>query len=144
MEHASSSFEDLVRRGCTSIREHLPHIFGIYLFGSAVDGSLTDDSDIDLAIIGDRVCERFAILEEQSRLEALFNRPVDLIDLRNADPVLRAEAMLKGRLVFSSDQVRTVLAELETSRLLEEHKAWIEPIVRDILARDSTFRQSGQ
>lgn len=142
MSELDPAFESLLQSGLSSIRNHLPRVFGIYLFGSALQGALRSDSDVDLAVIGTRAIDPLTLAEEQARLESIFGRPVDLIDLVGTDPVLRAEAMLKGRLVFTSDSDRSILAELEAIRSLEEHTVWIEPIIRDILERNSTFRSS--
>jgi len=54
-------------------REKLEQIYGqrlrgVYLYGSAARGQLTADSDIDIAIILDRVIDRF---EEHERISQL-------------------------------------------------------------------------
>lgn len=140
MSELDPAFQCLLQRGIASIRSHFPNIFGIYLFGSALQEALRPDSDVDLAVIANRACDPVALLNEQVCLEAIFGRSVDLIDLVIADPVLRAEAMLKGLLVFTSDSMRSTSAELEAFRALEEHKQWVQPIITDILARGSTYR----
>lgn len=68
---------------CSLLREH--KIKEAYIFGSAVNGRLTKDSDLDLLIEFDpQVGElEYADLwwDLSERLEALVQRPVDLVTL---------------------------------------------------------------
>jgi len=135
-------FEEQLQQSCVSIQRHFPDVVGIYLFGSAFQRGMRPDSDVDLALLGEQPYDSMELRKETLLLEAIFGRAVDLIDLIEADPVLRAEAMLKGRLVFCRDTNQCILAEIAAARCLEEHKMWIDPIIRDILTRDSTFSSS--
>lgn len=58
----------------------------VYVFGSATQGGLRPDSDIDMAVSGlPSKVYFFAI----SRISDLLGRPVDLVDLDDSTPVVR-------------------------------------------------------
>lgn len=58
--------------GCTAV----------FLFGSAAQGSLTADSDLDIAVEG---CPREAFFHLYGRLYMELDRLVDLVDLDTSD-----------------------------------------------------------
>lgn len=67
----------------------------VYVFGSAVENRFREDSDIDLAVAGLPPEIFFATM---GRLANLFDRPVDLVDLDEADPFttyLRSKGLLR-------------------------------------------------
>lgn len=55
----------------------------VYLFGSMATGRAHSGSDVDLAVSGLPPGKFFATL---ARLSALFDRPVDLVDLDDPSP----------------------------------------------------------
>lgn len=55
----------------------------VYVFGSAANDRLREDSDVDLAVAG-LPPERF--LEAMGRAARALHRPVDLVDLDEANP----------------------------------------------------------
>ena len=55
----------------------------VYVFGSVVAGRAHEDSDVDLAVAG-LPPERF--FSTMARLENLFDRSVDLVDLDDTSP----------------------------------------------------------
>jgi predicted nucleotidyltransferase len=58
----------------------------VYLFGSAVRGTLGERSDIDLAVSG-LPPERF--LQSMVEVEDILRRPIDLVDLDEENPFTR-------------------------------------------------------
>jgi predicted nucleotidyltransferase len=69
------------------------------LFGSGARGALTPDSDLDIGVAG-VATPRLAALE--SVLTKVAGRPVDLVDLLVAPPLLRFEVARDGRLIVES------------------------------------------
>lgn len=90
-------------------------LIAAYLFGSRADGSATEASDFDIAVLFGRPLP----LQEQLRLEdelALeLGRTVDLVDLRTADPFL-ALAILRGTRFLVQDPVAADEYELYVLR----------------------------
>lgn len=58
----------------------------VYVFGSAAKGELRPDSDVDMAVSGLPEEVYFAAV---SRASDIFGRPVDLVDLDDATPLVR-------------------------------------------------------
>jgi uncharacterized protein len=58
----------------------------VYVFGSATKGGLRPDSDIDMAVSGLPSRIYFSAI---SRVSDLLGRPVDLVDLDDATPLVR-------------------------------------------------------
>jgi predicted nucleotidyltransferase len=97
-----------------------PNIRLVYLFGSAVTGQLRAGSDGDVGI-------RFAArpsLEELSdhaeRVERGAGRPVDLIDVDTAPPLLQREIVMQGRLLWAaSDDERVAFETRALARYMD-------------------------
>lgn len=58
----------------------------MFLFGSGAAGTLTDRSDIDLAVQG---CPKDRFFHLLGRLLFELERPVDLVDLDDSDPFVQ-------------------------------------------------------
>jgi predicted nucleotidyltransferase len=105
------------------------------LFGSVAKGMETPDSDLDVAVQGDRPLtqnERISITES---LALAFNRPIDLIDLRTVGQPLLYEIIAGGKQVLGSRHLwgelvfRSVMENEDfvpyQKRILEERRrAW--------------------
>ncbi|MCE9629929.1 MAG: nucleotidyltransferase domain-containing protein [Planctomycetia bacterium] len=103
--HGSNSISpELLERASDAILAH-PKVEAAYLLGSAVDGRLRGDSDIDIAIL----LRRSAVLSVMDRLlltaslGRVFGRPVDLGILSTANLVYAKEAIAHGRLIAERD-----------------------------------------
>ena len=73
------------------------------LFGSAGTPYFTDESDVDVAVqYGQRLglAERLRLA---AALAAVIGRAVDLVDLREADPVLAFQVLKSGRIFLLND-----------------------------------------
>lgn len=74
------------------------------LFGSAVRGELTPDSDIDLLVVFDEAARvgliTFARL--QIELTDLFDRPVDLVPKDGLKTHLRGEVLAQARTLYAA------------------------------------------
>jgi predicted nucleotidyltransferase len=70
----------------------------VLMFGSVVSGMMHKKSDIDLAFLFDRPVD---ILELTNRIiRLLHTNNVDVIDLKNANPLLRFSAARNGRILY--------------------------------------------
>lgn len=129
----SKAVADLVQTSATPI-------VAVYVHGSWGTADQRDDSDVDLAVVGDRplhweeVIDLAAAIEQ--RLEA--GRTVDLSDLTAADAVFAAQVVSSGDRVFG-DSAAADLFEIKTlstyARLNEERR----DIIEDILRRGSVY-----
>ena len=85
------------------IRQQLPDVKAIYLFGSVVSGLSNKDSDVDIAILPNKALssiERWQIAEE---IAYTLKKDIDLIDLRQASTVLQFQIISTGTCIYSSD-----------------------------------------
>ena len=74
-----------------------------FLFGSTGSGTQKVDSDLDVGVAGPAPLspeKKFALIEE---LGHASGRPVDLIDLRTAGPVILTRVLTQGVCIFKKD-----------------------------------------
>jgi predicted nucleotidyltransferase len=112
----------------TILRGRFPSVWAAYLFGSAADGSMREDSDIDLALLSDTPLDPVAVFGLKSDLSRRFRRDVDVVDLARTDTVTASQVVHLGVVIFQTDAAR--LAHYETFvfssyALLNEERAEI-------------------
>lgn len=116
------------------IRRELPAVIAIYLFGTWGGPHQRKDSDVDLAVLPNTPLDAVACWELAQRLAAEAGKDVDLVNLRTASTVLRAQVVAGGDRLYCADQNRC--AEFEDfvfsdyARLNEERKGILEDIQR--------------
>ena len=85
-------FSDLVR-----ILSEEANLKAAYLFGSATDGKMRPDSDVDVAVWMEGPLDPQTKALLIKRIASICLRPVDLLDLRKTDPVLLEEILSTGK-----------------------------------------------
>lgn len=107
------------------------------IFGSVAQGSARFESDLDIAVRYAAPLEAEQKLALIRALGAVSGRPVDLIDLRSAGPIVAREALTKGKRLFGTDTdfasqlSRTLIdyadfAPLIERTLRERRDAWMQ------------------
>ena len=86
-----------------------------YLFGSIAAGTARGGSDVDVAILFDEVPAPSVLDVLSERLGAAAQRPVDLIVLNFAPPLLAREVIARGRLLLCRDDSARVRFETRTT-----------------------------
>lgn len=88
-------------------------IAAAYLLGSAAEGRLRPDSDIDIALLpaGGHAFSLRDRLDMAADLEPLFGRPVDIGIVTTANLVYASEAILKGERIVVRDRDYTAASE---------------------------------
>ena len=102
-------------------------IHTVLLYGSAVDGIFTDDSDVDVAIAGQQELspeEKVVIYQE---LEKGLKRKVDVRDLNRQNGIFLCQILMNGVLVKNSDPG---YLEKRTAEMIEFRQD-ILPILRE-------------
>lgn len=80
-----------------------PNISFAFVFGSAAEGRLRKDSDIDLAIYVTKELEPLEYLKLPTKLSDLIKREVHLIVLNKASSLLRHRIMKERKILFIKD-----------------------------------------
>jgi uncharacterized protein len=104
----------------------------VYGFGSFFRGEARVDSDVDVAYLTDGDVSPEENFRLQQDLAVRLNRDVDLIPLRTADTVLKAQIIGSGRPLFCRDSASTNAFEMyalsDYARLNEERREILERV----------------
>lgn len=82
------------------VRSVLPDAKLVFLFGSAATPGERLDSDVDLAVQLGKPMSLREKAELTACLESGLGRSVDLVDLSQADPILKMQVLRHGRLLI--------------------------------------------
>lgn len=107
------------------LRERLPALLAVYVFGSRASGESGPESDLDLAVLNDGALDPVALWDLGRELAAFVDAPVDLVDLRAASTVMQYQIVSKGRRLWARD-VRAGVYEafiLSEKTALDERRA---------------------
>jgi uncharacterized protein len=96
------------------LKEKISDISGIYIFGSFADQTATSNSDIDIGFLTQQKIDPVKKWEIQEELASILDNDIDLVDLKDASVILRAEVIEKGKLIYTSDQYQTDYFEMTT------------------------------
>lgn len=103
----------------------------IYLFGSYAKGKERPDSDLDLAFLRSKEIDDYQRFLTAQKLASKLNIEVDLIDLKKASTVFKAQ-IIQGKLLYAKDKQQQQEFEMLTlkkyARLNEERKEIIDKI----------------
>jgi predicted nucleotidyltransferase len=127
---------DMIRE---RIKEAVPDVIAIYQFGSTVEGTEHGESDLDLAILAQRPLENLDRWELQEDLAVEVGRDVDLVDLRSATTVMRAQVLETGTVVAETDRTARQQFEMRVCSayaMLNEERAGI---LEDVRARGRVY-----
>lgn len=89
------------------------------LFGSGAIGQLQFDSDIDLAVAGERAISTETKYQLIAKIAAITKRPIDLIDLKTARGLVFAKALL-GEEIFCDSIKAKGEAQYRRVSIIEE------------------------
>lgn len=88
------------------------------LFGSCARGDQRRDSDLDLAVAGEKALELEQRIRVMDDLAMATASPIDLVDLQAAGIPILGQALTTGKLVYCKD--RRLYAEIIKRMLFEE------------------------
>jgi uncharacterized protein len=122
------------------LKEQIPGLIAIYVFGSVADNSVTLESDIDIAFLTFQKISAVEKWKIQEELASKLNQDVDLIDLKDATTILRTEVVEKGKLIFTGDSYQVNHFEMITYSMyadLNESRQNILTDYKEKYGRDS-------
>jgi len=76
----------------------------VFLFGSAARGFSTDESDVDIAIMFERVPDLFELNDLREQLSRCAGKEVDLITLNTASPIIKMQVLRYGLLIKKDER----------------------------------------
>ncbi len=91
-----------IRDAVATIRAAMPDVQAIYRFGSTAAGTDGPGSDLDLAVLCSLPINPVVRFDLQEQLASVLRRPVDLVDLRAASPVMAMQVLGEGELLLDS------------------------------------------
>jgi predicted nucleotidyltransferase len=113
------------------------NISSVITFGSINTDDFNEESDVDIAIIGENKIKLGSILELEMYLESLLNREIDVIDLKseNLDLFLKIGILNEGRIIYSNDNSRCLQKFKEKlDRIYRENENFIYFRKKDVLS----------
>ncbi|MGL4832992.1 MAG: type VII toxin-antitoxin system MntA family adenylyltransferase antitoxin, partial [Shewanella sp.] len=79
------------------LRDNIPQLKLIYLFGSYAQGTQHHKSDIDIAVLADASLDNITRWHIAEKLASELDIDVDLVDLRTASTVLCQQVVTQGK-----------------------------------------------
>jgi len=117
-----------------ALRLAFPNVLAIYAFGSRIQGTARDDSDLDLAILVAGYADPLQLWEQANQLAEILGCAVDLLDLRAASSVMQYQVLTQGRRLWASEPAAGIFecfALSEKNRLDEDRAGMIADIEKD-------------
>lgn len=115
------------------------NIISVYLFGSAAKNELKPESDIDIAFLSFLDVDEYECFMKTQELAEIFKRDVDLIDLKKASTVFKAQIIGTSSLIYCNDDVKRAYFEMRALKeyaLLNEERA---EIIKNIQKGDKIY-----
>jgi predicted nucleotidyltransferase len=122
----------------TTLKQEIPMLQALYLFGSQKDGSATSTSDIDIAYLTTKALSNVERWGLSQRLASLLSHDIDLIELSQTNTIFRYQILSTAERIYGDGYDIESFETLAYSfylRFQEERK----PIVDGIMKNKSIF-----
>lgn len=86
-----------------TLQARLPHLLGVYAFGSRMTGTAGPGSDLDLAVLVAGYAEPLVLFGLAGELADVAGCTVDLLDLRAASTVMQYQIITTGQRWWAGD-----------------------------------------
>ena len=107
------------------------------VFGSLITEEFNEESDVDIAILGDSQMDIKSILKLELFLEDLVERSIDVIDLKNSnlDIFIKIDVLNTGMSIYTTDENESLENFKESiDWYYNENKYYFECRKRDLLS----------
>jgi predicted nucleotidyltransferase len=81
----------------------IPDVLAIYAFGSRVDGTAHDESDLDLAVLVAGYADTVRLWILAGDLAGKVHCDVDLLDMRAASTIMQHQILMTGRRLWARE-----------------------------------------
>jgi predicted nucleotidyltransferase len=114
------------------LKKKIPELLGIYIYGSFAENRLTPDSDIDIAFLTWKKISAVEKWKIQEELASLLDIDIDLVDLKDASVVLRAEVVENGTRIYTKNEYECDNFEVTTYSMYADLNETRKDILNDI------------
>ena len=104
----------------TYLREALPDIEAVFLFGSESEGTADANSDLDIALLSNHPLDAVTLWDTAAELASRVHRDVDLLDASAASTVMKFQIATKGDILWQKDHA----GDLFACAALQEYWDW--------------------
>ena len=121
-----------------TLKQEIPELQALYLFGSQNDGTATNKSDIDIAYLSKEELSSLGRWELSQKLALLLSHDIDLVELSTTNTIFRYQIVSTRKRIYGEGYEVENFETLAYSfylRFQEERK----PIVEAILEKKSVF-----
>lgn len=121
-----------------SIKNTIPELQALYLFGSQNDGTATSKSDVDVAYLSKGTLSSLERWDLSQKLASLLSLDVDLVELSSTNTIFRYQILSTAERIYGEGYEVESFETLAYSfylRFQEERK----PIVDAIMENKSVF-----
>ena len=115
-----------------TLKKYIPNIKAIYIFGSFAQNQQNSSSDLDIAILADKTLDNIKRWEIATKLANKLNIDIDLVDLLEANTILKFQIISKGKRIYGEGfeiEKFEMIAISQYQNFIEER----QPIVEEIL-----------
>ena len=98
------------------LEREFPEISIAYIFGSAKDGVIKSNSDIDIAVLLKNNYEKLIEFKIAAEIEEYFQCKTDVIVMNTANPILKYEVFKNGNRLFERDSKERAIFEVNAFR----------------------------
>lgn len=124
------------------LRDNIPKLQLIYLFGSYSQGTQHRNSDIDIAVLAADTLDNIARWELAQKLASELDSDVDLVDLRSASTVLCQQVVTQGKQLWGTQQDDELFA-VKTISMYQHLQAERQAIIDDVMANTAAKDHRG-
>lgn len=121
-----------------TLKEDIPELQALYIFGSQVDGTATVSSDVDIAYLSQKTLSSMERWKLSQKLASSLSRDIDLIELSQTNTIFRYQILSTSERIYGGEYEVENFETLAYSfylRFQEERK----PIVDAIMENKSVF-----
>ena len=121
-----------------TLKQEIPKLQALYLFGSQNDGSSTTKSDVDIAYLSQKPLNSLERWDVSQKLAALLSLDVDLIELSTTNTIFRYQILSTAERIYGGGYEVENFETLAYSFYLR-FKEERQPIVDEIMKNKSVF-----
>ena len=122
-----------------TLSEAVPDLIAVYLFGSAAQGQRHQESDVDVAMLAAQPLSPETRWTLQEHLADQLHADVDLVDLRAASTVMRAQVFASDIVLYEADTTTRQRFEMHALAMYADLNETRAALLEDIHQRGRVY-----